>query len=370
LAIPLGLVTPDLWMPEVIPILTAYANAHFPVAAAALLVAAVAVLGGGNERAGVRAALAFTSGAVIGVVLPFAAVSLGGVLFVWLVWERLRGESLRGHATAFAALILGAGPWLAYDLWLSRVHPALAVWTAQNLTPSPPPYEFALAYGLVLILALLGAARARPHTSPGGRLVLTWVVVNALLLYAPFGLQRRLSLGLFFPLAALAALGLQSLSARASTRRLALVAVLVLSLPSTLVLIAGGLGGVWLGQRDVVMTEGEVAAYTWAGDNIPSGALVLADPISGNRLPAFADVRVVYGHPFETPDALAKLDLVESLLAGTMLPTEGRAALEALDVAYVLYVHAPRTLAGPAWLGDLERIYDTDEAVIYRVQGP
>ena len=370
LAIPIGLVTPDLWMPEVIPILSAYANAHFPLAVAALLTAAVAVMGGGEERPAVRFGLGLASGAVIGIVLPFVAVSLVAILMLWLAWEHFRGEPIRSRVAPFAGVVLGSAPWLVYDFWLSRAHPALAGWTAQNQTPSPPPYEFAIGYGLILLLAVLGAAWARPQDSAGGRLFLTWVIVNALLLYAPFGLQRRLSLGLFFPLAALAALGLQSLSTRAPARRAALAGVIILSLPSTLLVVGAGLGGVARGSPELVMMDGEAAAYEWAGDNLPPGALVLAGPMTGNRLPAFGDVRVLYGHPFETPDAQANLDLVERLYGGTMPITEALALLDALDVSYVFYGPHERALGSPGWLEGLERAYQAGDVVIYRVRRP
>jgi hypothetical protein len=370
LAVPFDRVTPDLWMPEVVPLMTAYANAHFSVAAAAILAAAVAVLGGGREGLGLRFGVALVAGVTIGAVLPFVVLSLAGVLFLWLVWEGSIREPIRQRVIPFVGLMLGATPWLVYDYWLSHAHPAIAAWTAQNQTPSPPPLEFAIGYGLVLLLAILGAARAKPRSTPAGRLLLTWVVVNACLLYAPLDLQRRLSLGLFFPLAALAALGVQWLGARTGARRAALAGVLILSFPSNLFVVAAGLNGVAHGEADVLMTDGEAAAYAWAGAHLPPDALVLAGPTTGNRLPAFADVRVIYGHPFETPEAQANLDLVRRLYGGAMPLTEARALLESLGVAYVFYGPDEQSLGSPGWLEGLERVYQADGVTIYRVHVP
>ena len=47
-----------------------------------------------------------------------------------------------------------------------------------------------------------------------GRLMLVWIVVQVALLYAPFPLQRRLALGLYFPLVVLAVEGLAELRER------------------------------------------------------------------------------------------------------------------------------------------------------------
>lgn len=370
LASPFGLVTPDLWMPEVIPFLTAYGNAHFPVACAAILVAIIAVMGGGSGRERLRFGVALVAGTVLGVVLPFVLISVGGVLFLWLVWEKSRGESIRSRMVPFLGAMAGAAPWLAYDLWLSRSQPAIAGWTAQNQTPSPPPLEFAIAYGVILLLALLGAVRARPQGTSAGRLLMTWVFVNAFLLYAPFSLQRRLSLGLFIPLAALAALGLHSLGGGARIRRTALLGALILSLPSNLIVIGAGLGGVARGEPALVMTEGEAAAYAWAATHLPRNSLVLAGPTAGNRLPAFADVRVIYGHPFETPDAQANLDLVERLYAGGMSRSEALRLLEDLGVSYAFYGPEERMLGSPDWLEAGDRVYEAEGVLIYEVIAP
>lgn len=370
LVTPLGLVTPDLWMPEVIPFLSAYGNAHFPLACAALLAAVVAVMGGGRGREVRRFAIAVVAGAVLGAVLPFVVLSLGGVLILWLAWEKARGESIRARAIPFVGAIAGAMPWLIYDLWVSRIQPALAGWTAQNQTPSPPPLEFSLGYGLILLLALIGIARARPQSTPQGRLLVTWLVVNAVLLYAPIDLQRRLSLGLFFPLAALAALGLQSLGRGARLQRTAFLAVLILSVPSNLLVIGAGLAGVARDEPSLVMTEGEAAAYTWAAANLPRGSLVLAGPTTGNRLPAFADLRVVYGHPFETPDAEARLDLVERLFAGAVPRTEALRTLAELGVSYAFFGPEEQALGSPSWLDGRDPVHRSGGVDIYRMTGP
>jgi hypothetical protein len=364
LAIAFDLVTPDLWMPEAIPLLSAYNNAHFPLATAGLLAAAIAVVGGGL-RARKRLAVAAAAGVVVGAVLPFVFLSLAAVLFLWLVWEKARGEAIHERGIPFVGFAAGAAPWLAYDAWLSMAHPAIAGWTAQNQTPSPPPYEFAIGYGLILLLAIVGAFRSRPQASPAGRLLLVWVVVNSFLLYAPFGLQRRLSLGLFFPLAALAALGLRTLGLRPRAERAVLAAVLILSVPSHLVVMASGLSGVRRGEPALVMTSGEAQAYQWAGEHLEPGALVLAGPTAGNRLPAFADVRVLYGHPFETPGAEAQLDRVERLYSDQDL-----ASLQDLGVSYVFYGPEERNLGAPGYLEELEPLFDADGVLIYGVEEP
>ena len=48
-------------------------------------------------------------------------------------------------------------PLSVYTLWVTQADPVLRGWTAQNVTPSPPVWDYALGYGLVLVLAVPGA---------------------------------------------------------------------------------------------------------------------------------------------------------------------------------------------------------------------
>ena len=117
-------------------------------------------------------------------------------------------------------------PLSAYTFWVTQADPVLRGWTAQNLTPSPPVWDYVLGYGLILALAVPGAVVAARRRSDTDLLLLAWVGVTALLLYAPFALQRRFSLGLHVPLAILAAMGLFRMAKRKRVWGWALAATL------------------------------------------------------------------------------------------------------------------------------------------------
>lgn len=382
LLLPTGILSADLWMPEVTPFLSAYANAHFPLAAAALLGGMLAIVGprSGEARFSLQVPLAFGCGTLLAILQPFAVLGQGLILGVWLVWETLREggsgrllESWRrqkGRLLPSLAWLGAAVPWLAYDYWLTRAHPAIAAWAAQNQTPSPPPWEFALGYGIVLLLALAGLLPTWREAASTGRLLLVWVAVNAALLYAPFGLQRRMALGLFFPLAALAARGLGEVVARRVPLKPALALALILAVPSNLVVMGAGLAGMRVGDARLVIPAAEVRAYAWVAGNLPGGVLMLAAPTTGNRLPAYADVRVLYGHPFETPDAVAQRSLVESLYASTEPADEMLERLSALGVDYVYFGAEEQGLGSPTWLAGWPTVYAEEGVRVYRVPWP
>jgi hypothetical protein len=302
------------------------------------------------------------------------------VLAVWLGWEILREgwgdgfaslwRSQRSRLLPFMALLVGVGPWSIYYLWLAWRHPSLAAWAVQNVTPSPPPSHYILGYGLSLLLAFAGIFLARPQSRPYGRLLIAWMVSNAFLLYAPFSLQRRLSLGLFFPIAGLAALGLDRLAKSKGGYRIALIAVLILSIPSNIIVVGAGLSEVRNRESMVVHSVAEIEAYTWVAEHVPASSLILASPETGNRLPAFADVRVLYGHPFETPNAEAQRALVESLFAWTSSVEKARILLMEQEVDFVFYGERERELGEPEWLEDLPQVYREGGVEIYKAIWP
>jgi hypothetical protein len=377
LAVAVGFETSDLVIPESIPFLTAYTNAHFPLIAGAILGVMLTVLGKG--KLALRTLVAVLCGGCIAAVLPFSILTPAVALALWIGWEIVQSRSKalrdiwreqRTRLIPFFGFLLGAAPWLLYDLWVVRVHPVIAAWTAQNRTPSPGPLSYILGYGLILVMAIVGVVRGKPHRTPAGRLLLAWAVSNALLLYAPISLQRRLSLGLFFPIAALAALGLAHIERAPARARTIAIALLVLSIPSNLVVIGAGLAGVAGGEPMVTYAAGELGAYEWLAENAEPGALVLSALETGNRIPAHADVSVVYGHPFETPDAQAQEDLVEALYTWQAEDEGALRSLSQTGVAYVIYGPFERKLGEPAWLRGLTVVYDAGEVEIYEASGP
>lgn len=349
-----GLFANDLWVPESIPLLSAYANAHFPAAAALLLLALRMVL----KRQIVRAAiLAFA----LSIIQPFAVITLVGALIIWVFIEfRIDRAQMPFQWRDLAPMIAGTAPVLAYDLWLTSSHEALSVWTAQNVTPTPAPLETALGFGLVLALAAIGVFRA--VSEQRGRLMILWVVLGFGLLYMPVALQRRMVFGLFFPLAVLAAIGMVRLWGKSNRFGLALAAVIVLIIPSNLVVMAAGIASAQEEPSPLLMSADELAAYVWMSANLPKNALVLAGPESGNRIPAFASLRVMYGHPFETPYAEQQEGLVTELYSAGDVNQ-----LRSHGINFVLMGPRERAMGDLSWLETLERIYQSGSVQIFEL---
>jgi hypothetical protein len=218
-----------------------------------------------------------------------------------------------------------------------------------------------------LILAVVGIWRTKPAQTKEGRLLLAWLVSGVILLYIPVPFQRRLSLGLFFPMAALAGLGWYSLTVKLSRSHLLTVILILLVIPSNLLVVSAGLLGVAQGEPAVIHYGDELMAYQWVADNLPQGSLILAAPTTGNRIPAFAPLRVLYGHPFETPDADAQKLIVEELFHTGGTASSGMQTLIESGIEYVFYGPREQEIGNPAWLTELERIGEFGKVRLYKV---
>jgi hypothetical protein len=366
----------DLWVPEAIPFLSAYANAHFPLSSAAMLIA-MTTLTAPVLKPGIRWAGAALAGVVLAVVQPFAVLPMVAVGLVWGLWMRLRPvpvavpEGLqRQQGLAGVAFLAASVPWLIYDAWVVGRQPALAAWNAQNLTPTPPLADVVLGYGLVLVLAVAAIAVLKPVKDSGGRLLVVWLFVGLALVFAPIGLQRRMLLGLFFPMAGLAGVTLAALAAAGRWKKGLAYLLFVFCLPSNLFVMAATLGGALAREPELVMTSSEWAAYAWIDDHVPQGSLVLAGEVTGNRLPAYSDARVRYGHPFETPDAAGELAWVDSVYASDASAEDVLNELSQRSVDYIYVGPREAALGDLAWLAALAPVYQDQDVTIYGLDRP
>jgi hypothetical protein len=368
---PLGIVLADLWVAEGFTFLSILVNAHFPLAIGLMLLIFSTVLDLEQEPLRpAHLARAAAAGLLLVVVQPFPLPVTLAVLGVYLGLMALRRRRLPwAQILATGAAAAAAAPVLIYDLYVYRTNSALAAWSAQNVTASLPPWNNALAYGLVLLLALPGVAVALRRRHPADLFMLSWVGSVALLLYVPFVLQRRFIIGLHVPLVLLAATGLeQAVWPRLAPRRQATITALLVAFSALTNLFVPliAVAGVAQGQPSLVMDRDVAAACDWLGENTDWTDTVLAPVETGHLIPAWAGNRVVYGHPFETIDAGTKKAEVEAFYDPETTDTERHTLLQRYSVRYVL-VALPEYGGKPVEL-DLTLAWHQGEAALYRMQ--
>jgi hypothetical protein len=146
--------------------------------------------------------------------------------------------------------------------------------------------------------------------------------------------------------------------------------MLASAIPSNLIVVAAGLGAVARAEPLLVQSVDESCALAWLAKNANPGSLVLAGETAGNRIPAFANVRVVYGHPFETPDASEELAQVESLFASTTDLAKALPLLESRGVDFVYFGPEERALGPAPWPDELPVVCTCGQVTLAEVCAP
>jgi hypothetical protein len=374
---PLGVVTADLWVPEAFPAYALLANAHFPLAMGLMVGLAdlglriVTARSGGHGR---RWGLGMLVAAVaLGVIQPFGLVAAFGGLGVMLVARTVRERVVPWRAIAWT--VGAAAVALPYPLYVQRAlraDPVLAAWNVQNATPSPPLWDWVLSFGLVLVLAALGAVAVGRRGTDGGWLLLGWVAVTLVGMYAPLPLQRRLSLGLGVPMGLLAGMGWwRVVRPRIGIPQPTLTQGLVVAFCALtpIFLVAMALVTAWAGGSWFYLSGGEWAALQWLRDEGRPDAVVLCAPQMGTFVPAWAGQPVVYGHPFETVNAEGRKALVEAYWAGDMGPAERDPLLRENRVGYVLVGPRERALGAEedGTIGMGTPVFEAEGVRVYEV---
>jgi len=363
-----GSLPPDFILPEAFSYLILFNFVHLALARALLLLGLLAYLRGRGGWAGLALLAA-------GLAQPLAigvawAVMGAHVALGWLLRGRAAGWAWRTDLKAAAIAAALTAPLLAYVTLALRLDPVLRQWLAQNLLPSPPPLHYLLAYVGLLLPALVGARALWQRAPRLAVLAAAWVLLAFVLAYLPVPPQRRLLEGVQLPLVALAVVGLGSLAAR--WRRPATLAVLALSLPTTLLLWLGALVAARTVAAPIFLPPDEVAAFAWLRANAAPGDAGLAAYATGNALPAYTPLRAYIGHGPETVFLTDKRAQVSAFYLAVTRDAVRRDLLRAAGLDYVIFGPNERQLGAfdPATADYLGLRFASGDYAVYAVVAP
>jgi len=397
LVFPFGVITSDMWVAEAYPLLSSYANPHFPLALSfmlsILLISYRVSIHNGTAtlRLGfITAILSF----LLAIVLPFGVVLvmmvLGSILMIELIKLLIDNRSrteinglsslelrtlgrfsppISGLAKQSFWVVLGGMPVVLYDFYVVWTDPVLAKWNAQNITLSPPLWDLVLSFSPVLIAACVGFWYLVLNKNHKQRLFLIWAVIGLLFLVLPLGLQRRFMMGIYVPLVGLASVSFLWLNRKFSQSRANRLSgwLLIISLPTILVLLLVAYFGIQTHAPVYYLTNGEYQAMQWIENNTPDNALILAAPETGIFIPAHTGRRVIYGHPFETVNATSEEAAAESFFADHV-ELDRQAFIRTRQVDFVFYGPREQILGTLPEIGNfLQQVYDQNGVSIYMV---
>jgi len=351
----------DFWVAEAYPFLSMFTNPHFPLGLALILRVFTLLVAPQARLRELRLAL---SGLLVAGILPFGVVVMLVVSGAWLVWTWL--EDRRFEWRSILSLGLLCGPYMLYQYWAILTDPVLSGWNAQNLTLSPPMWDFLLSFSPALLLALLGGISLfRQTPNSARRVILAWFVLGLVLIYFPFALQRRFMLGFYIPTVVLAVYGIDALRQRfpSRTRRLYPI-VLALSLPTNLLVIMLGLFGALSHSPVLYLTRAEAQAVEWIEQNTAPQALFLSAPDSGRVIASETGRRVLCCHPYETVNSTEVENRVRMFYrSGQVIPEDSLLTENQID--YVFYGPREQSIGPGLDLAALPLVYDSGGVQIY-----
>jgi hypothetical protein len=378
----------DLWVPEAFVPYSIYANPHFPLGTMLMLIILDQAVHISNlEFKGSRSVysllptpyslfLPAVAAFALAMILPFALLTVWAVVGVFGVWLTIRQRRLPWSLIWLTLLtLIFSMPVILYQYWVSTTNPTLAGWSAQNLTPAPEVLDFLLGYGLVGLLAVVGAIgvirQRNKESSTGVWLILIWAATTIVLVYIPFNLQRRLITGLHVPLCILAAIGLHGWPAinrlKPAFQQLLIIALVTVGALGTLLVWSFPLLGMRQSPNESATTalffvrNSEHTALDWLQHNAAPNQVILASPRMGLFVPGQTGARAFYGHPFETINAEHKKSQVESFYRN-----DSEAAVSTAD--YIFYGPSEQQLGQPKILETLPVVFSTQDVTIYQIR--
>jgi hypothetical protein len=337
----------DLNLFEALPLLSTFANPHFPLAIA--LIALIAATYITVFRPGFEMTPTLTNGGLgialisllLVIVLPHGWLPIASALSLYVIILVMRTRRLPLLEVTWVSLtILPALPILIYYAVMMSAETPLSAWIAQSQIAPLPPDRYLFGFGLPLLAALPGIWRAlRYFERDGDRFMLLWLIVNAIILYLPLPMPQRSVIGLFIPIVYFATRAIEDFwfeRIPAKWRDAALVAFFVFIVPSNVLMAIVPMIGINDPVRGeeggLMMPKGYTDAFRWLNSTGEESVVVLAQPLPSLWLPSYTPMRVVYGHPYDTLQSSKRLTDVQLWYAGQ----ECRAILTRYNVRYIL----------------------------------
>ena len=381
----------DFWLIDLYGFFSILVFPHFSAVMALAWTTALAFLifwGTGRVR---WLGLAIIASAMAQTIQPFAPLIADTALGGYALWNWVRHRKIaKRELWSLAIFSATQAPLLFYSASIFYSDPVWKGFSRQNFTPSPPPLYYLLGLGLPGLLAMIGVWRTARRTSSEARLLVTWVVGVAILIYLPMQFQRRFTEAVIGPVAVLAATGIGSgllpalrrwgefkgLLARVGypyrrARGVIMMLALAVTMPSSLYLAFGGGLIAITRSPDLFESADVVAAVDWLGANSDWQATVLSSERVGNFIPARIGHRVFCCHWAETMYYAQKRQQIVAFFS-TMSDEERLSLLNEYGVRYVFVGPDERKLGGfePDSVSYLRQEYREGDMAIYKVVIP
>lgn len=335
------------------------------------------------------AVLAGLANVVLGIAYPFLIYIVAATAvftYALLVWQNRK--ILWQTGWQIATIFLIPAPLYLYYLSVWRSNEVFRLWDAQAGTPAAPWPHYLIAFGPMLLLAVLFYWK-KPEKRPQFIILWLWILTAALLLYSPLNAQRRFIQGVHVPLAVLASAGFVQIvlprwqngrfwqklitHPRYETAKLRRFVIMLFLLGMSLSNIY-----LWLDvTRIAALTQPdlffrpsvELEAIDWLRENGEGTAVILGSYQTGNLVAAQAGQRVMLGHWAETVDFVGKETAVNQFFQSDTSHAWRQDLIHKFEINYIWYGPREQALGefDPATANYLAIFFQNNSITIYSV---
>ena len=390
----LGAFPVDFKMPEAHLFFSSMTFPHVALGTGLLLVSIWLVyqIGTLHPKGWFYSVLAGITNLAIGIVYPFLIYLIVlTTAFYWLVLIlRARRFDWSLSVRLGISFIIPA-PLYLYYAYANQMNDVFRSWADQAVTSSPPWPHYLIAFGILLILAVLPIASRKASSSYIEKMSVLWIwiITAAILVYLPINAQRRFVQGVQVPLSILAAVGLvQVVLPRvantkpyqkilthprytdAGLRRLLTTSIILFVSISNLYVLADVSAMAALRQPyPFFRQQSELEVVDWLQDNTDRADVVLAAYETGNYLAARAGNRVFIGHWAETVDWDLKFDQISRFFDSSTEDSWRRELINSHGIGYIWFGPTERNLGSfdPGTIPYLKQVFEKGDTKLYEV---
>lgn len=312
---------------------------------------------------------------IMGLVLGFhLAILIAPGLLPSNYRSRERVKEIPFRIKIFLFELIPALPFFIYYLIIYSSDPFIKIWSNQNIISSPHPLHYLLAYGLLFPLALIGIYVSLKIKKIETNVLIVWFLAGMVLAYIPVSIQRRLVEGIWVVLVVLMLVGYQWLEENRPIMKLGwcIPVITILVLPSTLILIIGGIMASITPSEPLFRPNAEIVSFEFLNGFVKMDEVVMTSYDTGNVLPAYSPVRVLIGHGPESADLATFTKIISSFYDSEISNEMRQRIIQQYNIKYVYWGPHEQALGdwNPAQVLWLDQIFHLDGYLIFAVNEP
>lgn len=264
---------------------------------------------------------------------PYSLLTLGVIFFVWNIIYWLRTRSTKYFSILIYLSLAGIGWFLSVGRSLIS-NPGFSGLMLQ-VQESPGPLLVMLGWGIIFLLTLTGLFFSQKKEEDN--FLKIWFIFGWLILYLPFGFQRLLIRGLWFPTIILAVKCISWLTKKFNLNYITLVILAIFITSLTIFFMTFKRLNESPENRWIYLSadEGRIIDYLRLHGKDEQG--VMASYRIANIIPAQTTKRVWAGHEFQTPDFNKRIEQVNKFFVGKMTNDEAQSFLTKTKTTWIFF---------------------------------